>query len=136
MSVCPLLCTHPLVYTDSCVRDGLSMTLVLVNALIFPGWRHCTDEGFRIRAYGVCEVTFGYRCRCQHAGQGECSLRLFNICWRHVHPFGVQNVWCVGFLWGHSRIWIFIFAYPKLVGLSNIALGIINMLGYLNHYTK
>ena len=71
MSVCPLLCTHPLVYTDSCGRDGLSVTLVLVNALIFPGWRHCTDEGFRIRAYGVCEVAFGYRCRCQHAGQGE-----------------------------------------------------------------
>ena len=25
----------------------------------------------------------------------------FNICWRHVYPFGV---WCVGLLWGHSRL--------------------------------
>ena len=49
----------PLVYTDSCARDGLSMTLVLVNALIFPDWKHCTVECFRIGAYGVCEATIG-----------------------------------------------------------------------------
>ena len=59
----------------------------------------CTDEGFRVRAYGVCEGTLGYRCRCQHAGQGECSLSLsvgdmftfwfseFLVCWTCLGSF-------------------------------------------------
>ena len=36
----------------------------------------CIDGGFRVGSYGVCEGTPGKRCRCQYAGQGECSLRL------------------------------------------------------------
>ena len=102
MCVWLLLCIDPLVYSYG--RDVLNVTLVLVMSdmhLLFQVRTTALMETSELGKLKYVKMVLDRGADVNLQDIVSTVYDYFNISWRHVHSIGV---WCVGLLWGHSKL--------------------------------